>query len=140
MFRRIASQVENEIFAEMPNINMVVSITPEQFNENPKEIIACNTINTDDVFLGDFLMIKEKEMDITICASRYNKYRDSMAKAHAKYRESNREKINAIAKHYYDTHKEDAEWKKRQSEKSKRAYYRKKQKDFTENTLIEVQL
>lgn len=56
-----------------------------------------------------------------------NKYLISMRKANKKYREANKESFNEYQKQYYHAHKHDEEYMKKQREKAKRCYYKKKQ-------------
>ena len=78
--------------------------------------------------------------DIKELAEKFKKYKKQMAKAHIKYRENNRELINKISKAYYDRNKENPEWKAKQCEKSKRAYEKKKAKEYLEKTIFTVEL
>ena len=61
----------------------------------------------------------------------------SLKKAQKVYRENNREKINEIHKRYYDRVKSDPEWKKKQSERKKEYYQRKKleRKNLAEDSI-----
>jgi hypothetical protein len=86
--------------------------------------------------------IKEEPQseDNTILVEKYKRYKTIMAQANKKYREANKEKVNKIAKAYYDRHKDDEEWRKKQCEKSKRAYLKKKEKVKQETTALTIQL
>jgi hypothetical protein len=57
-----------------------------------------------------------------------NKYLISMRKANKKYRENNKQKFNEYQKHYYQLHKNDAEFVARQREKALKSYYKIKAK------------
>jgi hypothetical protein len=78
--------------------------------------------------------------DVNALAEKYKKYQRQMAKAHIKYRENNRERINAISKAYYDRNKDNAEWKAKQNAKSKRAYDKRKAQEYLENTMFTLEL
>jgi hypothetical protein len=57
--------------------------------------------------------------------NRLDHKRELSTKASRTYRQGHRDKINAISKRYYDTHKEDAEWLEAKREKQ-RIYQRKR--------------
>jgi hypothetical protein len=78
--------------------------------------------------------------EIQDCLAKYKRYKEVMATANRKYRQSHKEVVNKIAKAYYDRNKDNEDWRKKQCEKSKRAYLKKKEKDFKENTLITIEL
>jgi len=78
--------------------------------------------------------------DIKSMADKFKKYKQSLAKAQIKYRENNRDLINKIARDYYDRHKSNPEWRQKQSEKSKRAYTKKRDKEYIEKTLFSIKL
>tara|TARA_R110000868_G_scaffold23273_1_gene94132 strand:+ start:499 stop:816 length:318 start_codon:yes stop_codon:yes gene_type:complete len=75
-----------------------------------------------------------------VLAEKYKKYQKQMAKAHVKYRENNRALINSISKAYYDRHKDEPEWKAKQCAKSKRAYDKRKAKEYLEKTMFVLEL
>ena len=52
-----------------------------------------------------------------------------MKRANKKYRETHKEKINEIARNFYNKHKDNEEFKKANREKAKRSY-EKKQKEL----------
>ena len=56
---------------------------------------------------------------VSVLSTRLKKYRDQNTNASRTYRSKNREKVNAISKKYYDTHKEDPEWLSQKREKQK---------------------
>jgi hypothetical protein len=113
---------EQVFFGEQPQpiFNECVAITEKDFEEDIKE--------------------KPQSEDLTIIVAKYNRHRDIMAQANKKYREANKDKVNKIAKAYYDRHKDDDAWRKKQCEKSKRAYLKKKEKVKQENTALIIQL
>lgn len=67
-----------------------------------------------------------------------NKYLVSMRKANKKYRETHREKYNAMMKNYYHSRKDDEEFMNKQREKARKYYHKKKeqQKQQLENPEI----
>ena len=71
--------------------------------------------------LTDFLFMAHYQ----VMQDRLDKYREQNTRATKNYREKNREKVNAIAKKYYDTHKEDPEWLAHKRERQ-RLYQRKR--------------
>lgn len=61
--------------------------------------------------------------------TRYNKMRENLRKACRKYSEAHKEKINEIARNYYKKHKDNPEYKRKNREKSKASYYRRKEEE-----------
>jgi len=57
-----------------------------------------------------------------------NKYLESMRKANKKYRENNKAKFNEYQKQYYQKHKNDEAYVKKQREKALKSYYKRKSK------------
>ncbi len=62
-----------------------------------------------------------------------NKYLESMRKANKKYRETHKEKFNEYQKLYYHAHKHDDEYMKKQREKAKKCYHKKKEERKNQN-------
>jgi len=56
----------------------------------------------------------------------YGWVRDSMLRANAKYRASDRKAFNLKQKKYYDNHKDDPEYMEKMRIKAREYYYRKK--------------
>jgi len=71
--------------------------------------------------LDYFSLYPEEELIEVInhLSDRLNKFREKNTKASRNYRAKNREKINAISKKYYDTHKQDPEWLEQKREKQR---------------------
>ncbi len=69
----------------------------------------------------------------TIVKEVENKYLISMRKANKKYRETHRDKFNDYQKKYYHEHKQDEEYMKKQREKAKKSYYKRKLEKNKEN-------
>jgi hypothetical protein len=111
----MSKRTEHIVFGEEPSIKEVIKEEPTIVAEPQSE-------------------------DLTIVVEKFKRYKNIMAQANKKYRENNKEKVNKIAKAYYDRHKDDEEWRKKQCEKSKRAYLKKKEKVKEENTALIIQL
>jgi hypothetical protein len=62
-----------------------------------------------------------------ILLERLQKYKDNLKKAQKKYRENNKEKINEIARNYYNRNKDNEDFMKKQCEKSKKSQKKIKQ-------------
>lgn len=56
----------------------------------------------------------------------YEWVKENMRKANERYRNSNRERFNQKQKEYYNSHKEDEEFKQKMRKKALDYYYRKK--------------
>jgi hypothetical protein len=56
----------------------------------------------------------------------YSTYTDAQKRAIKKYRENNREKVNELAKKYYEDQKKDPEYMKMKRERSRKYYLKKK--------------
>lgn len=67
-------------------------------------------------------------IEINNSAPPLNKYLVSMRKANKKYREKNKSKFNEYQKQYYQNHKNDEEYMKKQREKALKSYYKNKSK------------
>ena len=65
-------------------------------------------------------------MEKTIEPRTYEWVKENMRKANERYRNSNRERFNQKQKEYYDSHKEDKEYKQKMRKKALDYYYRKK--------------
>jgi hypothetical protein len=74
----------------------------------------------------------------TTFEEKYKRIQASMSKANKKYRESHKDVVNKIARDFYNRHKDDEEWKAKQREKSKKSYYKKKERLHSELTLISI--
>jgi argininosuccinate lyase len=115
---------------------------------NNEDLFTTNTIiapipvqETKPEIMDGLNVINEPTMqEIQECLAKYKKYKEVMAIANRKYRQTHKEVVNKIAKAYYDRNKDNEDWRKKQCEKSKRAYLKKKDKDFKENTLITIEL
>lgn len=74
---------------------------------------------------------------------RYEKYFESQKRANKKYRETHKDKFREISRKYYDAHKNDEEFMKRQREKSLKSYYKRKDlkvpREKPENVLFYIQ-
>ena len=56
----------------------------------------------------------------------YSSYTEAQARAIKKYRQNNKEKMNALAKKYYDQKKHDEDFLLRKREKAREYYYKRK--------------
>jgi len=65
-------------------------------------------------------------MEKTIEPRTYEWVKENMRKANERYRNSNRERFNQKQKEYYNSHKEDEEFKQKMRKKALDYYYRKK--------------
>lgn len=68
----------------------------------------CKCVTNNDEGLKD--PIDELVVMVSVMATRLNKLREQNTKSTRNYRAKNRDKINAISKKYYDTHKLDPVW------------------------------
>jgi len=66
---------------------------------------------------------------------KYKSYTDAQKKAIYTYRSKNKEKINNLAKKYYDQKKDDPEYIQKKREACKRAYEKRK---LLKNNTIEI--
>ena len=57
----------------------------------------------------------------------YRTYSEAQKKAVLKWKENNKEKVNALAKKYYDAKKNDPEYLKKKRESTQRHYRKKKE-------------
>jgi len=84
-------------------------------------------------------MKKTNEMNTTTKErTPYQWVRESMRKANTKYRNSNREAYNLIQRKYYETHKDDEEYKQKLRTKALAYYYRKKAKKEEECRVVTI--
>ena len=84
--------------------------------------------------MNDTMLIPDNENGLTVelIVTRYNKMRENLRKACRKYSGTHKEKINEIARNYYNQHKDDPEYKAKNCEKSKASYHRRKEREKKE--------
>jgi hypothetical protein len=79
----------------------------------------------------DFLLVPAEEfllMDLKLA-----RMREQNTEASRRYRQTHRAKINGIAKKYYDSHKNDPEWRQRRCQRQQLYRLNKKMQENSEN-------
>jgi len=73
-------------------------------------------------------------------AQRYIKIKEQMALANRKWASNNKQKVNELARNNYNKNKDNPEFRKRQVEKTQRAYAKRKAKVLEAKTQVVLEI